>query len=144
MTSLSPNSSIHLRTTGTFNYANYMVSMLKAQVQLLTDKCEDLEGSARTQTKFVAQLLKEVIGLDKVSLLDHVHRTLWPKPYNGDQLCPFVNRVHFFHVRNDILCWAADVSRTSPLLNKIIYYSGLHISSWQEKWCIFFLPFRLY
>lgn len=108
------------------------VSTLKAQVKTLADKCEDLEGRARMNnlrligvpegvegarpTEFVAQLLKDSLRLDEVPLLDRAHRTLRPKPKEGEQPRPIVIRVHFLHVRNDILRRAGETSRNSPLL----------------------------
>ena len=65
------------------------VSTLKAEVKLLTDKCEDLEGRARRNnirlvpegaegvrpTEFIAKLLMDSLGLDDLPLLDRAHRT---------------------------------------------------------------------
>lgn len=106
------------------------VSTLKAEVKLLTDKCEDLEGRARRNnirlvgvpegaegarpTEFIAQLLMDSLGLDELPLLDRAHRTLRSKPSDGKPPRPFVIRVHFFHVRNDILRRASE----APLLHQ--------------------------
>lgn len=108
------------------------VSTLKADVKLLTDKCEDLEGRARRNnirlvgvpegaegvrpTEFIAQLLMDTLGLDELPLLDRAHRTLRSRPSDGKPPRPFVIRVHFFHVRNDILRRAGETSRDSPIL----------------------------
>ena len=108
------------------------VSTLKAEVKLLTDKCEDLEGRARRNnirlvgvpegaegvrpTEFIAQLLMDSLGLDELPLLDRAHRTLRPKPSESKLPRPFVIRVHFFHVRNDLLRRAGEASKDSPLL----------------------------
>ena len=109
-----------------------MVSTLQNQVKLLTDKCEDLEGRARRNnirlvgvpegaegaqpTEFVSRLLKDILGLEEKPLLDRTHRTLRPKPKEGEQPRPLVIRVHFFQVRNDILRRTGETSRASPLL----------------------------
>ncbi|XDV29300.1 hypothetical protein PO909_032437 [Leuciscus waleckii] len=99
------------------------VSTLKAEVKLLTDKCEDLEGRARRNniwligvrpTEFIAQLLMDSLGLEEFPLLDRAHRTLRSKPSDGKPPRPFVIRVHFFHVRNDILRRASE----APLLHQ--------------------------
>jgi len=107
------------------------VSTLKAEVKLLTDKCEDLEGRVRRNnilvgvpegaegvrpTEFIAKLLMDSLGLADSPLLDRAHRTLRPKPGDGKPPRPFVIRVHFFHVRNDVLRRAGEASRDAPLL----------------------------
>ncbi|KAE8285767.1 hypothetical protein D5F01_LYC15435 [Larimichthys crocea] len=95
------------------------VNSLKAQVKLLNDKCEDLEGRSRRnnihligvpegvegprQTNFIAQLLKDILKLDEAPLLDRAHRTLRAKPKDGEAPRPFIIRIHYFHVRNEIL-----------------------------------------
>lgn len=106
------------------------VSTVKAEVKLLIDKCEDLEGRARRNnirlvgvpegaeggrpTEFIAQLLMDSLGLEELPLLDRAHRTLQSKPSDGKPPRPFVIRVHFFHVRNDILRRASE----APLLHQ--------------------------
>lgn len=106
------------------------VSTVKAEVKLLIDKCEDLEGRARRNnirlvgvpegaeggrpTEFIAQLLMDSLGLEELPLLDRAHRTLRSKPSDGKPPRPFVIRVHFFHVRNDILRRASE----APLLHQ--------------------------
>ena len=108
------------------------VSTRQKQVKLLTDKCDDLEGRARRNnirlvgvpegaegaqpTELVSRLLKDILGLEEKPLLDRAHRTLRPKPKEGEQPRPLVIRVPFFHVRNDILRHAGETSRASPLL----------------------------
>lgn len=83
---------------------NGTVSTLAAQVKRLTDRCKDLEGRSRRNniwligalegvegprpTEFVTQLLKDTLGLDDAPLLDRTHRTLRPKPKDGDLLRP--------------------------------------------------------
>ena len=82
------------------------------QVKLLTDKCEDLEGRTKRNnirlvgvpvvaegvqpTEFFSRLLKDILGLEGKPLLDLAHRTLRPKPKEGEQPWPLVIRVHFF------------------------------------------------
>ena len=56
------------------------VSSLKAQVKILNEKCEDLEGRSRRNnirltggprpTNFTAQLIKDTLKLDDMPLLD--------------------------------------------------------------------------
>lgn len=97
----------------------------------LDNRCKDLESRMRRKsirllgvpegvegprpTEFVAQLLQELLGLKEKPLLDRVHCTLRSRPRDGEPLRPFVIKVHFFHVRNDILKTSGE---TSPLLYK--------------------------
>lgn len=116
------------------------VSGLSARVKHLDDRCEDLEGRSRRNnirlvgvpeglegprpTEFVAQLLKETLRLDEKPLLDRAHRTLRSKPKEGEAPRPFVIRVHYFHIRNEILRRAGELS---PLL-----YRGKRISAFAD------------
>lgn len=108
------------------------VKALETQVKTLTDKCEDLEGRSRRNnlrlvgipegsegqrpTEFIGGLLKDLLKLDEPPLLDRAHRTLRAKPKTGEPPRPMVIRVHFFHLRNEILQRASEASRNSPLL----------------------------
>lgn len=76
-------------------------------------------------TEFVAQLLKDTLGLDEAPLLNRVHRTLRPKPKEGEPPRPLVIGVHFFHVINDIMRRAGEASWASPLLyrGKQLFFS---------------------
>lgn len=107
------------------------VGSLTTRVTYLDNRCEDLEGRMRRNnirllgipegvegprpTEFVAGLLQELLGLDEKPLLDRAHRTLRSRPREGEPPRPFVIRVHFFHVRNDMLKRSGDAS---PLLYK--------------------------
>lgn len=107
------------------------VGSLTSRVTYLDNRCEDLEGRMRRNnirllgipegvegprpTEFVAGLLQELLGLDEKPLLDRAHRTLRSRPREGEPPRPFVIRVHFFHVRNDMLKRSGDAS---PLLYK--------------------------
>lgn len=107
------------------------VGSLTTRVTYLDNRCEDLEGRMRRNnirllgipegaegprpTEFVAGLLQELLGLDEKLLLDRAHRTLRSRPREGEPSRPFVIRVHFFHVRNDMLKRSGDAS---PLLYK--------------------------
>ena len=91
------------------------VGMLTLQVKRLDHKCEGLEGRSRRNnirvmglpeglegpraTDFVAQLLRDMLKLDKKPLLDRAHRTLRERPKEGTPPWPFVVRVHFFHIQ---------------------------------------------
>lgn len=112
------------------------VSKLTAQAKHLDDRCEDLEGRSRRNnirlvglpeglegpraTEFIATLLQEILRLDDKPLLDRAHRTLRDKPKEGDAPRPVVVRVHYFHIRNEILRRAGE---HAPLL-----YRGKRIS----------------
>ncbi|KAJ4948200.1 hypothetical protein JOQ06_019737 [Pogonophryne albipinna] len=105
------------------------VSRLTAQAKHVDDRCEDLEGRSRMNnirlvgiseglegprpTEFIAKLLQEILRLDEKPLLDRAHRTLRDRPREGDAPRPFVVRVHYFHIRNEILRRAGE---PSPLL----------------------------
>lgn len=108
------------------------VNFLKTQVKLLSDKCEDLEGRGRLNnirvigvdeglenarpTDFISRLLQEVLKLNEPPLLDRAHRLSRAKPKDGAPPRPFIIRVHYFHVRNEILRRAGDASQAAPLL----------------------------
>ncbi len=127
------------------------VNTLTAQVKLLTDKCEDLEGWSKRNnihlwgtaenlegprlTEFVAQLLKDVLDLDEVPLLHRSHHSHRAKAKGTDPPRPFIIRVHFFHVRKEILPCANEASRTSPLLyqGKSIFISLDYTGSVAKK-----------
>lgn len=112
------------------------VGSLVKRVTELDNKCEDLESRMRRNnirllgipegvegprpTEFIAGLLQDVLGLEDKPLLDRAHRTLRERPGEGKPPRPFVIRVHFFHVRNNILKKA---SESSPIL-----YRGKRVS----------------
>ncbi|KAJ3613996.1 hypothetical protein NHX12_017573 [Muraenolepis orangiensis] len=116
------------------------VGMLTSQVKRLDDKCEELEGRSRRNniramgipeglegpraTDFVAQLLRDLLKLDEKPLLDRAHRTLQEWSGEGTPPRPFVVRVHFFHIRSQILQRAGE---SSPLL-----YNGKRISIFRD------------
>ncbi|KAL0181752.1 hypothetical protein M9458_024158, partial [Cirrhinus mrigala] len=103
-----------------------LISTLNDRLTHLDAKCEDLEGRSRRNnirlvglpegsegsrpTEYVAQLLQEVLQLRDKPLLDHAHRTLRDKPKKGQPPRPLVIRVHYFHVRTEILQRAAELS----------------------------------
>lgn len=108
------------------------VNMLKAQMKLLADKSEDLEGRSRRNnlwlvgipegtegprpTEFIGQLLKDLLSLDEEPLIDRAHHTIRAKLKEGEAPRPFIIRVYFFHIRNEILCRASKTTCDSPLL----------------------------
>lgn len=105
------------------------VSMLTKQTARLEEKYEDLEARSRRNnvrlvgvpegaegprpTEFIAELLRDVLGLEEKPLLDRAHRTLREKPGDGAPPRPIVARVHFFHVRSLILQRAGEASPLS-------------------------------
>lgn len=96
-----------------------LIMSLSDRVTHLDTKCEDLEGRSRRNslrlvglpegsegsrpTEYVAQLLQEILQLQDKPLLDRAHRTLREKPKKGEPPRPLVIRVHYFHVRTEIL-----------------------------------------
>lgn len=107
------------------------VCSLITKVAYLDNRCKDMESRMQRNnicllgilegvegprpTKFMAHLLQELLGLEEKPLLDRAHRTLRSRPRDGEPPRPFVIRVHFFHVRNDILRRSGEAS---PLLYK--------------------------
>lgn len=105
------------------------VNILKDEVKGLKAKCEDLESRSRRNNirlvgvpegaetphprEFVSQLLKDILILDEAPLLDRVHRSLREKPKTGAPPRPLIVRVHYFHVKEQILRRAGDAA---PLL----------------------------
>lgn len=102
------------------------VESLTTKVTYLDNRCEDMESRMRRNnirllgvpegvegprpTEFIAQLLQELLGLGEKPLLDRAHRTLRSRPGDGQPPRPFVIRVHFFHVRNEILKKSGEAS----------------------------------
>uniref|UniRef100_A0A672RWL7 L1 transposable element RRM domain-containing protein n=1 Tax=Sinocyclocheilus grahami TaxID=75366 RepID=A0A672RWL7_SINGR len=100
----------HLETT---------VAKLQTEVNALSFKCEDLESRSRRNnirligidegeegnrpTEFVSNLLRDMMSLEEKPLLDRAHRSLQPKPKSGQPPRPFIIRVHFYHIREQIL-----------------------------------------
>lgn len=113
-----------LETAADFNgdcvtQLNSTVMQLQKELKELHTKCEDLEGRSRRNnlrlvgieegaeqgqpTKFVSALLKDVLELDGAPLLDRAHRSLRAKPKPGEPPRVFIMRVHYTHVRDEIL-----------------------------------------
>lgn len=120
------------------------VAKLELQTKHLEEKCEDLEARSRRNnvrifgipegsegsqpTAFISELLQKLLNLEEKPLLDRAHRTLREKPKDGAPPRPFIARVHFFHVRTDILQRAG---RAAPLRygDKSVYISPDYTSS---------------
>lgn len=112
------------------------VSVLTEEVRQLQAKCEDLEGRSRRNNirligipegletsnprEFISHLLQDLLKLNEAPLLDRVHRSLGPKPREGAPPRPLLIRVHYFHVKEQLLRLAG---ANSPLL-----YQGRRIS----------------
>ncbi|CAL9702511.1 unnamed protein product [Knipowitschia caucasica] len=112
------------------------VAALKGEVKHLQAKCEDLEGRSRRNNirliglpeeqetsnprEFVSKLLQDLLKLDDAPLLDRVHRSLGEKPKPGVPPRPLIIRVHFFHLKEQILRCAGT---NAPLL-----YQGKRLS----------------
>lgn len=98
---------------------NSTVMQLQKTVKELQTKCEDLEGRSRRNNlrligieegveqgqpiKFVSDLLQDILELDGAPLLDRAHRSLRAKPKPGEPPRVFIMRVHYTHVRDEIL-----------------------------------------
>ncbi|CAK6969637.1 hypothetical protein NHX12_031341 [Scomber scombrus] len=95
------------------------VKRLQSEVCGLTEKCLDLESRSRRQNirligieegkeennprQFCAAALKEILDLEDTPRLDRGHRSLAPKPRDGERPRPFIIRVHHGDVKDRIL-----------------------------------------
>lgn len=95
------------------------VDALSAQVVRLADKADDLESRQRRDNcrligveegfgnirpeKAVAELLKEALALDYTPTLDRAHRSLQPRPKDGDAPRPIIVKFHYFQEKVDVL-----------------------------------------
>lgn len=65
---------------------------------------ENVEGPKPTE--FITKLLLELLGEDNFQLqlrLDRAHRSLAPKPGEGDRQRPFIVKLHHFQTKEQIL-----------------------------------------
>ena len=95
------------------------VTRLNSEVEKLTEKCEDLEGRSRRHNiritgipegtegprprEFIAGLLQKLLSLEEKPLIDRAHRTLRRRPEPTEPPRPFILRLHYYHVLEDIL-----------------------------------------
>lgn len=95
------------------------VGSVLTRMAYLEDKCEGMESRMRRNninligvpegsegpqpTEYVAKLPQELLSLAEKPLLDRAHHSLHSRPRDGELLGPFVIRVHFFHIHNEIL-----------------------------------------
>lgn len=95
------------------------VDHLTTKVKHLDEKCEDLEARSRRNNiriigipegkegprprEFISQLLSETLSLPEQPLIDRVHRINRQKPKPEDPPRPFILRLHYYHVREEIL-----------------------------------------
>lgn len=102
------------------------MEQLTAKVNMLEDKCEDLESRSRRNNiriigveegagscspTVVAALLREALGLEKEPLVDRSHRSLQPKPKPGERPRVIVCRLHYYSDCLDILRRARERQR---------------------------------
>ncbi|CAM4608991.1 unnamed protein product [Leuciscus chuanchicus] len=120
------------------------VANLSAEVVSLKQKNEDLEGRSRRNniritgvregseaTKprdFIANLLKDVLSLDEAPLIDRAHRTLRQRPNPSDPPRPFVIRLHYCHVLEDILRKAAAMRNLQYQARFLVTHNGSQLS----------------
>ncbi len=93
---------------------------LTSQVKQLTAKTEDLESRQRRdncriigmeesfgdvcmERSVASKLLQDSLGLDYTPALDRAHRSLQPKPKQGDPLRPIIIKCHYFKEKMNIL-----------------------------------------
>ncbi|CAI5670261.1 unnamed protein product [Oreochromis niloticus] len=95
------------------------VDTLSTQVAGLADKTDDLESRQRRDNcrligveegfgnirpeRAVAELLKEALALDYTPTLDRAHRSLQPRPKDGDAPRPIIVKFHYFQEKVDVL-----------------------------------------
>ncbi|KAJ8396746.1 hypothetical protein AAFF_G00013450 [Aldrovandia affinis] len=107
------------------------LKVVKSQIKGVQAKCDDLEGRSRRNNirlvgvpegregprpgEFISKFLQDILHLDEAPLLDRVHRSRREKPGEGAPPQPFINRVHYFHVREEILRRAREAA---PLLHQ--------------------------
>ncbi|KAF3836074.1 hypothetical protein F7725_028632 [Dissostichus mawsoni] len=96
------------------------VKTLCGQVGTLSEKCLDLEGRSKRQNLrvagvkegkengqrtrlFVAELLKEMLGLEKAPEIDRAHRALRRRAGDSELPRHLIARVHYCHAFEDIM-----------------------------------------
>lgn len=101
------------------------VKRLCAEVNLLTDKCMDLEGRSRRQnvriaglkegsergkeiSTFVSELLKCALSLEDCPLVDRAHRALRRRPEDTEPPRSLIVRLHYFRDVTTVLKKAAE------------------------------------
>lgn len=100
------------------------IKRLSTDVKWLAEKCDSLEGYSRRcnlriigvaekeegpkPRDFAARLLKDVLELDEEPLLDRAHRSLQKQPQPGEPPRALILKLHYFHVREEILHRARD------------------------------------
>ncbi|CAK6975209.1 hypothetical protein NHX12_031341, partial [Scomber scombrus] len=78
------------------------VKRLQSEVCGLTEKCLDLESRSRRQNIRLIGI-EEILDLEDTPRLDRGHRSLAPKPRDGERPRPFIIRVHHGDVKDRIL-----------------------------------------
>lgn len=112
------------------------VERLCTDLKRLDEKCEDLEARSRRNnvrisgipegtegprmTEFVSQLLAETLSLAEKPLIDRAHRVNRQRPKQGDPPRPIILRLHYYHVREEILRKATE--------NRNLMYKGVKIN----------------
>lgn len=106
------------KTSDTVTELEATVAAMRGEIQRLQDKCEDLENRSRRNnlrivgiaegeegnkpTEFISNFLKDILDLEETPLIDRAHRLTLSQPKPGAPR-PFIMRVHFFHVKEEIL-----------------------------------------
>lgn len=101
------------------------VTRMKKEITMLKDRAEDLEArsrrcnirvvgvregweSGKRPVQFIADMLRELLQLDKTPVLDRAHRALRSKPKHDNQPPrAFIARCHYFQEKEEILRKAA-------------------------------------
>ncbi|KAJ8418399.1 hypothetical protein AAFF_G00141080 [Aldrovandia affinis] len=107
------------------------LKVVKNQIKGVQAKCDDLEGRSRRNNirlvgvpeglegprprEFISKFLQDILHLDEAPLFDRAHRSRREKPGEGAPPRPFIIRVHYFHVREEILRRAREAA---PLLHQ--------------------------
>lgn len=125
------------------------VTSLTSQVRQLVAKTDDLESRQRRDNcriigveegfgdirpeHAVAKLLQDALGLDYTPRLDRAHRSLRPKPKDGDAPRPFVVKFHYFQEKTDVLRKA---SRAGSILHngkRFYIYPDYSAAVWKRR-----------
>lgn len=150
--------SIRSLEDGANHYSDRVVELetqltsLSSQVKQLTSKAEDLESRQRRDNlriigveesfgdirmeRSVAKLLQDALGLDYTPTLDRAHRSLMPKPKQGDPPRPIVVKFHYFQEKMDVLRRASS-RRPVQHNNKPIYIYPDYTAAVRKRWAAF-------
>lgn len=114
------------------------VDRMTTKLQYLDEKCEDLEARSRRNNirimgipegkegprprDFITQFLTDILSLPQKPLVDWAHRINRQKPKPGDLPRPFILRLHYYHIREEILQKAMEMNNLEYMGQKICIF----------------------